>query len=191
MGAGCIPGEFTPSTSLNDLSFVSVEAVPQRDAADRQTSVYDEPHFALLKVRFTTATDFAAFTRSHARSIHVSAKPCRDKENLATYVFDTNVYDRYGELARDDRAQAAREKAGGSRGDYHFYIAVVAPQTTSEYAHYTPYDLTTKPEDICAFVHGGGPSPFGGINVPPFRFSTNDVVIPEAAIRAALTAAGG
>ena len=146
----------------------------------------------MLRVHFTTGTDLAAFTRSRGRYIGATAVPCRalkDKDGYlkAYYIELQGVYDRYGEIAGDDKAQQARKANGGSGGDYAFYIAVVAPPPSTQWSHHMPYDLRAAPEDMCAHIHGGTPSDLLWIKqAPAFMFSTNDILVPAEAIRAAL-----
>ena len=187
LAAGCVPDGMSRGTRIDDAKFVSVEAATHR----HQYPGRPEETRTVLRVHFATATDLVAFARSRDRYIGVTIIPCRVRSDggyMKAYYFDLQgVYDWFGELARNPKAQEARAAAGGDGGDYVFYIAAEAPPSTSAYANYASYDLKAQPEDMCARIHGGMPNNLLWLSNPPaFVFETNEIVVPGDTIRAAL-----
>ncbi len=177
--SGCIiPG--TPRTTLSDLALVSVETVAGRSDVDRMSGYARTEPQMILEVYFSTNTDLMRFAEAHDRSISVSFWPCRTGRTLRYLGFDPKVYGTRGLV--DSAAVQAKEAKGTYEHAFHFYVPVAVEDKTEPR---NAYDLRATPEDMCFTLWGGSTNLMGG---PIFDFSTNTVVISQAAIREAVGA---
>jgi len=174
--SGCISYN-TPG----DLTFVSVREVDWRDVPELSQPNpllgVQQRRGPLIKVEFSTNTNLFKFSRDNSYPIGTLAFFCDQSEGLARLQHSA-VYSQ-GERVDIADDQQAKWAAVQEQLNHYIFFDVEAEAQPKAKPPRRAYDLRQDPEDVCFHLRGGAaPAPFG--------FRSNTVVVPKAAIAAAL-----
>ena len=174
--AGCL---FTDTWSLRSIDFVSACVIDVAKADDDFAVGKPYREYKLAVTFESLGTDLYRYAFHTSYNIGTDASHCVNGRYDPNKMFMA-ASDIFGVQGRVRYLPPAPPPPGSPIGPYHFYMSLSWGEDCQLNECIHAYDLVKKPEDVCFVLHGGH---FMG---PAFR--SNTVVVPKAAIEAALAA---